>query len=137
MPAPADLLLVGARVLTLDREQPHAEAVAVRGGRIVAVGAWADLRALVGPATEVVDAAGGVAIPAFHDAHLHLLSYARTRARVDCRGARSIAEIGAALAARASALPAGAWVRGWGYDETRLREDRHPDRHDLDAAVPH
>lgn len=136
MPA-ADLLLAGARVLTLDAAGPQAEAVAVRAGRIVAVGAWADLRALVGPATEVVDAAGGVAIPAFHDAHLHLLAYARTRRRLDCRAAQSIADLTAALAIRARTLPPGAWVRGWGYDDARLRDGRHPDRHDLDAAVPH
>jgi len=136
MPAPADLVLANARVLTLDAARPSAEALAVRAGRILAVGAWAELRALVGPATEVVDAAGGVAVPAFHDAHLHLLRYARARTRLDCRGARSIAELRRALAAHARALPPGAWLRAGGYDEARLDERRHPDRHDLDAAVP-
>ena len=71
---PADLLLANASVLTLDPRQPRGEAVAVRGGRVLAVGALADLRPLVGPSTEVVDAEGGLAVPAFHDAHLHLLS---------------------------------------------------------------
>jgi predicted amidohydrolase YtcJ len=83
-----------------------------------------------------VDGEGGVAIPAFHDAHLHLLSYARTRSRVDCRAARSIGALQAALAAGARGLPPGAWLRAYGYDEARLAEGRQPDRYDLDAAVP-
>jgi predicted amidohydrolase YtcJ len=136
MPAPADLVLANARVLTLDPGRPRAEAVAVRAGRILAVGDWAEVRALVGPATEIVDAEGGVAVPAFHDAHLHLLSYARSHTRLDCRAARSIEEMRGLLAAQARALPAAAWVRAWGYDEARLREGRHPDRYDLDTAVP-
>src|SRR5215210_5132781 len=63
----ADLLLANARVITLDPRHPRAEAVAVRRGRIVAVGSLAQLRPLVGPDTEVVDAEGGVAVPAFHE----------------------------------------------------------------------
>jgi predicted amidohydrolase YtcJ len=136
MVAPADLVLANARVLTLDPERPCAEAVAVQAGRIRAVGAWAELRSLVGPSTAVIDAAGGVAVPAFHDAHLHLLSYARTHTRLDCRAVNSLAALSGRLVAHARALPPGAWVRAWGYDEARLREGRHPDRHDLDAAVP-
>ena len=96
--APADLILANARVLTLDPAQPCAEAVAVRAGRILAVGTWATLRHLVGPATAVVDAACGVVVPAFHDAHLHLLRYARAHTRLDCRGMGSLAGLQAALA---------------------------------------
>src|SRR5581483_6034293 len=134
--AGADLVLANADVRTLDPARPRAEAIAVRGARILAVGAWADLRGLVGPDTAVVDAAGGVAVPAFHDAHLHLLSYARTATRLDCRDVRTLAELQARLSEQAGTLPPGAWLRAWGYDEARLRAGRHPDRHDLDAAVP-
>src|SRR5262249_39688603 len=114
--------------------QPRAEAVAVRDGRILAVGAWADLRPLVGPATEVVDADGGVALPAFHDAHLHLLSYARTQSRLDCRPARSVGELPALLAARPP--PRGAGRRGGPGAAPGRRAPPPPARHDLDAAVP-
>ena len=131
----ADLLLINARVLTMDPRRPTAEAVAVRGDRILAVGTVADLRRLRGPTTDIADAGGGVAIPAFHDAHCHILSYARLRSRVDCRSLRSIAAIGAAIAERAREVPPGGWVRAAGYDETLLAERRHPDRWDLDAAV--
>src|SRR5205814_1398395 len=87
---------------------------AVRAGRILAVGPWADLRPLVGRATEVVDAEGAVALPAFHDAHLHLLGYARTHSRLDCREARGIGELQALLAARARGPPAGERLLAWG-----------------------
>src|SRR4051794_9096933 len=132
----ADLLLANARVVTLDPRRPRAAAVAARAGRIVAVGSLAQLRPLVDPDAEIVDGEGGVAVPAFHDAHLHLLSYARTRSRVDCRAARSIGALQATLAAGARGQPPGAWLRAYGYDEGRLAEGRQPDRYDLDAAVP-
>jgi predicted amidohydrolase YtcJ len=133
---PADLLVVNGRVITLDPLRPLAEAVAVRGERILAVGSLAEARALGGPNTQVVDAEGGLIVPAFHDAHLHLLSYARARARLDCRQFTSLADLQHALRQRNRDLSAGAWLRATGYDETRFVERRHPDRHDLDLAVP-
>ena len=133
----ADLLVANGRVLTIAPRQPEAEAVAVRAGRILAVGTLADLRALVGPDTATVDAEGGWVVPAFHDAHLHLLSYARVEAGLDCSAVGSLAELRRLLAARAAGLPRGHWLRASGYDESRFAERRHPDRHDLDAAVPH
>lgn len=133
---PAELAIFNARVLTLDPRQPRAEALAVRAGRIVAVGSLPDVRQLCGADTQIVDAEGGLAVPAFHDAHGHLLSYARSLSSLDCRGLRSIADLQAALVNRAATLRAGAWLRAVGYDETVLVESRHPDRHDLDAAVP-
>ncbi|MBI3978700.1 MAG: amidohydrolase family protein [Chloroflexi bacterium] len=131
----ADLAVVNARVITLDPHRPRAEAVAVRGDRIQAVGTLRDLRHLIGPATEVVDAQGSVVVPSFHDAHMHLLSYARSLSRLDCRGLQSIGALNAALAAQACRLPPGTWVRAVGYDETLLAEARHPSRRDLDDAV--
>ena len=113
-----------------------AEAVAARDGRIVAAGdAREAARALDGDA-ERVDCAGGVLLPAFIDAHIHLLSYAASLRSVDCTRARSIAEIQGALRERAGSTPAGSWVRAFGYEETQLAERRHPNRHDLDAAAP-
>jgi predicted amidohydrolase YtcJ len=134
--ATADLVVVGVRVLTLDPRRPTAEAIAVRGQRILAVGTEQQIRGHLGPNTTVVDGGGGVAVPAFHDAHCHFLSYARSRSWVDCRDARSIAEIAAALSRAAEGAPAGAWIRAYGYDDAALVDGRQPDRHDLDAAVP-
>jgi predicted amidohydrolase YtcJ len=107
----ADLLLINARVLTQNPAQPLAEAVAVCGERIVAVGSFDELRGLAGPYTAMVDAQGGTAVPGFHDAHLHLLSYARQNARVDCRGTVSLDELVERIAARVSHTPPGGWIR--------------------------
>jgi predicted amidohydrolase YtcJ len=77
-----------------------------------------------------------VLLPAFIDAHIHLLSYAASLRAVDCTAASSIAEIQDAVRARASITAPGAWIRAIGYEETQLAEDRHPTRHDLDEAAP-
>jgi predicted amidohydrolase YtcJ len=129
-------LLVNGRVITLDQDTPDGEAVAAWNGRILAVGALADLRELIGPDTEIVDAQDGIVLPGFHDAHLHLLSYARFRSGLDCRGMRSLAELGWALGEQARRLPRQSWIRARGYDEMGFAEQRHLDRHDLDAVVP-
>ena len=134
--AAVDLLLAGARIVTLDPQRPAAEALGVRGDRIVALGSYAELRPLIGPGTEIVDGAGKVVLPAFHDAHCHLLSYARSLSSLDCRKMRSIGEIQSALAREARKLPTGAWIRASGYDDRLLTEARQPDRCDLDAAAP-
>jgi len=129
-----DLLLHNAHVLTMDPARPAAGAVAVRDGRIAAVGP--DAKAALAPAHERVDCEGGTIIPGFIDAHVHLLAYAATLRNVDCAAARSIADIQDALRRRAAGTPAGGWVRASGYEETRLAERRHPTRVDLDAAAP-
>jgi predicted amidohydrolase YtcJ len=132
----ADLVVVGARAMTLDPRRPTAEAIAVRGQRILAVGTDQQIHTHIGPRTVVVDGAGGIAVPAFHDAHCHFLSYARSRSWVDCRGARRLADIAAALRLAARRAPADAWIRAYGYDDAALVDGREPDRRDLDAAVP-
>jgi predicted amidohydrolase YtcJ len=132
----ADLVVLNAQVFTLDPRRPTARALAVHDGRVLYVGDEPDVRALCDARTRIIDAEGGAAIPAFHDAHLHFLSYARARSRVDCRAATSIAEVQRLVCQRADTLPPGAWVRAVGYDEARLAERRHPTRWDLDAAAP-
>lgn len=134
----ADLILTNAAVLTMHREQPWAEAVAVADGRIVGVGRAGEIAALRGPRTRVIDCGGRVVMPGVVDAHMHLLSYAAALVSVDCSpgAVRSISEIQTVVRQRAAALPAGTWIRATGYDETALAERRHPTRHDLDAATP-
>ena len=132
----ADLGIVNARVVSAAPRSPRASAMAMRDGRVLAVGALADVRRLFDAATDVIDAGGAWAVPAFHDAHLHLLSYARMDAKLDCGGLRSLDALREALARCAAARPSGTWVRAVRFDETRWPDARHPDRHDLDLAVP-
>lgn len=135
---PATLVLHNARVITMDAAHPRAEAVAVEDERILAVGSEGDVRALIGPRTEVIDCGGRAVLPGFIDGHCHLLAYAASLLSVDCSPAAvsSIADIQAAIRRRAQETPIGRWVRAIGYSEVDLAEGRHPTRWDLDAASP-
>lgn len=127
------MLFRNARALTFDPSRPRVPAVRVREGRVEALGEEA-ISAAHEPA---LDCHGLVLIPAFVDAHMHLLASAAALRSVDCTPAavRSIGEIQAALWRRARTTPKGAWVRAYGYDESRLAERRHPTRRDLDLAT--
>ena len=132
------LCLVNAAVFTGDRGQPQAQAVAIDGSRITAVGTEAEARAASGPGAKVIDCGGGTVTPGFIDAHVHLLALARSLSCVDLSPGRvdSIGTLCAAVRAAANTSPAGTWIRGHGYDEFYLRERRHPTRRDLDESVP-
>ena len=134
----ADLVFLGGRVHTVDATDTIAQAVAVSGSRIAAVGADADVRALVGPTTRVVELAGRSLLPGFIDAHCHLVSLGMSRASIDCKapGMQSIEALQKAVRERALTQPAGTWIRGRGYDQSRLIERRHPNRIDWDAVAP-
>ena len=87
--APADLVLTGGTVYTVDAARSWAQAVAVRGGRIAAVGSDADMRAYVGPHTEVVSLRGRMVLPGFQDAHVHAASGGLERNQCDLSGLHS------------------------------------------------
>ena len=100
---PADLVLTNAVVHTVDAKRPRAEAVAVRGRRIVAVGTSAEVQALVGPKTRVLDLRGRTVVPGFDDSHAHLLGIGFARLDVDLVGTRSFAEVVERVAAAVKA----------------------------------
>ncbi|MFZ4573553.1 MAG: amidohydrolase [Phycisphaerales bacterium] len=134
---PADLIVVNALVHTVDPAAPRAAAFAVREGRIVAVGANEEVRAMAGEATVVVDAGGKAVVPGFFDAHLHpraIFPDDSPLARVECGPdkAPDLAALIAALRDKAAITPKGMAIRGLGYEDTKL--GRHPTRVDLDAA---
>lgn len=108
--AAPDRVYVNAKVWTGDAAHPAAEAFAVQGDRLVAVGSAADVRALAGPATQVVDLGGHRVVPGFNDAHWHLP--ARKNARLDDAG--SVEVIQQRLVEYATKLPPGSWVMGRG-----------------------
>src|SRR5262245_61321460 len=138
--APADTVLLHATVITMVREGDVAEAVAIRGGKIAAVGTEADVRRLIGPKTEVVDLAGKTVLPGFYAAHDHFPSAGRAALYdVDLNGpriggVRTLDDLGAALRERVAGTPSGQWILGRGYDDTLLAEQRHPTRQDLDRV---
>jgi predicted amidohydrolase YtcJ len=140
----ADLVLSNGRVLTMDRLDSVAEAVAVKGDRILAVGSTSEIDALVGSRTERVDLQGRTALPGLADVHVHLASDATRKAdAIEARdfyvpSIRSIADIQEVISARTAHVPPGTWltVLGSPMQDLRLVERRLPTRQELDAAAP-
>lgn len=133
-------VFVNADVVTVDEAQPSAEAVAIREGRILAVGSAADVLQLAGPGAEVRDLGGRTLVPGFIDAHGHLAIMAQVAAMADLQPppageVSSISELQAKLGEWRAAHPGALAVTGFGYDDSLLAEARHPDRHDLDAVA--
>jgi predicted amidohydrolase YtcJ len=133
--SPPDLILWNGHVVTVNSTDDVAQAVAVRDGRIVAVGTNATVRALAGAHTQIIDLRGYTATPGLIDAHAHIASGGLASVTgVDLSKARSISEVTQLIAARAKQLPAGAWVLGSGWDEAKLKEHRYLESRDLDPV---
>ncbi len=115
---PADLAVINARVYTVDDALPRAQAFAVRGDRFTAVGSTDDVRNLVDPGTEVIDAEGMTVTPGFIDTHSHP-SGVNELYGVNTN-LRTVAEIQAALRTKALDTPPGRWVRGFMFDDTKV-----------------
>ena len=130
----ADLVVTGATILTMDPAQPVAQALAVRGDRLLAVGRDEDCLAFADRATRRIDGRGLTVTPGFIDAHSHPLM-AREAIGVNVN-LRRIADVKRALAGKAAETPPGHWVRGVMYDDTKFEEERPLDRRDIDEAVP-
>ena len=134
---PADLVLLNGAVLTVDRTDAVAQAVAVSGGKITAVGTTAQIKAMAGPKTEVIDLRGRAVTPGLIDTHVHF-SAAASLFTVDLGDAdvKSIEEVKRRIAAQVAKLKPGEWVRGRGWDEGKYAERRYITAADLDAAAP-
>jgi len=133
-----DLVLMGGNVLTMDVRNSRAEALAVQGGKIAAVGTNAEVSKLVGENTKVVHLAGRTLLPAFIDPHNHFSINAFEPVSVDCSVPphATIGSIKDAISAAAKDLPAGRWLRGWGFRSGRLQENRAITRWELDEVAP-
>lgn len=114
-----DLIIRDGAVRTIDPGNPRAEAVAVTGDRITAVGTNADVASLAGPRTEIVSAAGNTVMPGVVDAHNHIRLGANTRA-VQLAGANDLGEIRARIAAHIAAHPDADWIEGEGWNYTAV-----------------
>ncbi|MCX7753014.1 MAG: amidohydrolase [Blastocatellia bacterium] len=112
----AELVLLGGRVWTGDPQQPHAEAVAIGRGRILAVGSAEAVRAWIGSRTHVLDVRGRLVLPGFIDNHTHFVNGGFQLLSVDLRDARDPQEFARRIAERAKALPPGRWITGGNWD---------------------
>jgi predicted amidohydrolase YtcJ len=131
----ADLLITNARVYTVDAALPRAQAIAVRGDRIVFVGSNQEAATLRGPNTRVFDVEGKTVIPGMIDSHGHLTGLGSALRTVDLVGTRSYDEVIARVARRAAELPAGTWVVGRGWDQNDWPDTRFPTHERLSTAV--
>ena len=116
-PAAADTVIVNARVYTVNAADPWAEAVAVRDGRILAVGSTIDISRRKGKATKVIDAGGRLVLPGIADSHVHFVSGSSNLAVIDLAGAKTVEEVQFRIRTYAQANPQAAWIegRGWMY----------------------
>src|SRR5688572_16599302 len=135
-PCVPDLVIINAKVHTVDAAQPSAEAVAVCAENISAVGTTAAVRAIAGPQTRVIDAAGRLVVPGFNDAHVHLIDGANQIVGVDLRPAKSEQDLARMLAAHAATLPKGRWIVGGYWDHEAWPSQALPTREAIDAATP-
>lgn len=131
-----ELVLWNGNLITMDARQPRAQAVAIADGRLLAVGSNEEVRHLATARSKQADLGGKTVTPGFIDAHTHP-SYSGVRhlKQLDC-DLRSIAEIQKAIRGRAAKTPAGEWVVGFKYDDTKTSDGRPLRREDLDAAAP-
>ena len=129
-----DTVILHGNILTQDPEQPVVEALAIRGRHILALGSADEIKPLIGPHTEVINANGLTVTPGFIDAHSHpLMANEATGANVDYR---KISEVVAAIKRKADQTPPGEWVYGFMYDDTKFEEGRALHISDLDAVTP-
>ena len=131
----ADLILVNGRILTLDGADRSVSALAVRDGRILALGTNREIRAFAGPDTRTIDLRGQTATPGLIDTHAHISSGGLSQVvGVDLSTAKSVGEVVQRSAARIHQSPPGSWILGRGWDEAKLREHRYIEAQDLDAV---
>jgi predicted amidohydrolase YtcJ len=132
----ADLIIHHALIWTVNPGQPQAEAVAVLGERIVAVGSDAEIMRWQGAATRIIDAGGKRLLPGFNDAHVHFSDGGASLVAVQLNDATSLAEFVKRIGEYARQQPKGEWLREGEWDETKWSPARLPTRQDIDAVTP-
>lgn len=131
----ADLILHHGTVHTMDPAMPVAQAVAIAGERILAVGNDDEILALADARTRRVDLGGRSLLPGFEDAHLHFCSHGLVLQQVNLAGTRSLSEALALIGDYAATLPEEGWVRGRGWNHNLWPTPHQPTRHDLDQVI--
>src|SRR6202140_2357058 len=120
----ADMVVIHGRIYTLDSKQPWAQALAIRGDKIVAVGDNATIEKFRGARTKVIDAAGQLVLQGFVDSHSHFFEGSIFLNRVHLDGAKDLAEIRARLTDYANAHPGDGWIVGTGWDYAMFGQEK-------------
>ena len=131
----AALIVTNAAVYTVDKQHPKAEAVAVIGDRIVAVGSRAEIDLWRGPQTKVIDAGGKLLLPGFNDAHVHFIQGGAQLAQVQLTDAASPDEFAKRIATQVVNTPKGEWILGGRWDETKWPKPELPTKDLVDPVT--
>src|SRR2546425_1269457 len=131
-----DLIITNAKVWTVDRSNPAAQAVAVLGDRIVSVGSNSDVNNWRGPNTRVIDAEGKLMLPGFNDSHVHFVNGGLALDAVQLNDATSPEEFARRIAERAKQTPKGEWIMGGDWDETKWTPAKLPTKALIDPVTP-
>jgi predicted amidohydrolase YtcJ len=141
----ADLVIAKAKVITVDKEFTIREAVAIKAGKIIAVGSEQDVKPFIGPNTRVLYLKGKTVLPGINESHMHGPFFGATRPPLALDltypGIRSIQDMAAALGQKVKGIKPGEWVRGFGWDQTTIEEckndpTRLPGKSDIDLVSP-
>ena len=132
----ADLILKKGNVYTVNDQQPRAEAIAVRGDRIVAVGSDAEMLRLKGDKTRVIDLHGHTVVPGLTDSHCHIFGIGARELNLNLEGTDSLPDFLARVKARVAETPRDKWITGRGWIETFWSPAEFPSRQDLDLISP-
>jgi predicted amidohydrolase YtcJ len=133
---PADTIVVHGRIYTVNEKQPWAEAVAIRGNNIVAVGSEKDVAVFRGGKTRIVDAGGRLVLPGFEDCHIHFMDGSLGLVEVDLNDASTVGEIQKRVKEYAASHPKEPWITGMGWTYPTFGAAALPDKKILDEVVP-
>jgi predicted amidohydrolase YtcJ len=135
MTATADIIIFNGRVRTMDDSQPFAEAVALSGNRVLAVGSGAEMATMAGPATRRIDAKGGTVMPGFNEAHMHIFGGSVALGELSLLGVKGFDALASAVTSYAAANPDLPLLVGQSTDYTVLSEEERLTRHHLDRII--
>lgn len=136
VPIEADLVLVNGKIWTVDKSNPQAQAVAMWGDKILAVGTDREIKTLVGSETEVIDLDGKLVLPGFYDNHTHFVEGSFWLTGVKLKDARNEEEFGERLADKSKELAPGAWITGGTWDHDNWQGAALPTAELIDRYVP-
>ena len=133
---PAEIVFKNGNVYTVNERQPHAEAIAVKGDRIVFVGSNEEVKRYEGKGTRIVDLGGKTVVPGLTDSHYHLIGVGQREMTLNLEGTTSLEDFLAKVKARVDRAKPGEWITGRGWIETHWKPSRFPTRQELDRVSP-